>query len=178
MYKRQGKYRNETRAKPDGRPISGSGNKDKERHPPSLRVSQPATEWERNGNRSDFQAEDRRRPWHAGDSGSARDGYGDDLGNWRGDTGYFVHVGGISFSTTFTTLAKRFAAFGDVNGFKVIFNNVTCRSADIRGGDVGGSGGDRSNRHDRRGGAKEEASKAAVVTASTCLLYTSPSPRD
>lgn len=169
------KYRDETRAKPDGRPPAGSGDKDKERHPPSLRVSQPPTEWERNGKRSDFQAEGERRPWQGGGGDGARDGVfgGDSAGGRSGDTEYFVHVGGISFSTTFTTLAKRFAAFGDVNGFKVIFNNVTCRSADISGGD----GADRSNRHDRRpegrGGAKEEVSKAAVVTASTGFAFIS-----
>ncbi|CAM9994652.1 unnamed protein product, partial [Laminaria digitata] len=154
----KGKYRDEPRGKPDGRSLAGSGNKDKERHPPSLRGSQTPTEWERNGKRPDLQAEEGRRPWSSGDGAGSRDGgYGGDSGS-RGDTGYFVHVGGISFSTTFTTLAKRFAAFGDVNGFKVIFNNVTCRSADISGGG---------------GGAKEEASKAAVVTASTGFAFIS-----
>lgn len=71
------------------------------------------------------------------------------------DSGYFVHVGGLSFSTTFTTLAKRFAAFGDVNGFKVIFNKVSCSAAGT------------SNRK----GSKEE--KAAVVTASSGFAFIS-----
>lgn len=72
------------------------------------------------------------------------------------DSGFYVHVGGISFSTTFTALAKRFAAFGDVTGFKVIFNNVTCRSAQSS------AGGHRG---------QDEASKAAVVTASTGFAF-------
>lgn len=71
------------------------------------------------------------------------------------DTGFYVHVGGLSFSTTFTTLAKRFAAFGDVNGFKVIFNKVSCSAA--------GAG--------NRKGSKEE--KAAVVTASSGFAFIS-----
>lgn len=80
------------------------------------------------------------------------------LNTWESstaDTGYFVHVGGLSFSTTFTTLAKRFAAFGDVNGFKVIFNKVSCSTAGT------------SNRK----GSKEE--KAAVVTASSGFAFIS-----
>lgn len=70
------------------------------------------------------------------------------------DTGFYVHVGGLSFSTTFTTLAKRFAAFGDVSGFKVIFNKVSCTA---------GTG--------NRKGSKEE--KAAVVTASSGFAFIS-----
>lgn len=44
------------------------------------------------------------------------------------DTGWHVFVKGISISTTFTDLAQRFAAFGDVNGLKAIFNQVACRT--------------------------------------------------
>lgn len=77
------------------------------------------------------------------------------------DTGFYVHVGGVSFSTTFTTLAKRFAAFGDVNGFKVIFNKVSCRT----GGSGGGGGGG--------GKTREDAIKPAVVTASTGFAFIS-----
>lgn len=73
------------------------------------------------------------------------------------DCGYYVHVGGLSFNTTLTTLAKRFAAFGDVSGFKIIFNKVSCRAAET------------SNRR----GAKEEAAKAAVVTASSGFAFIS-----
>ena len=81
------------------------------------------------------------------------------------DTGFFVHVGGLSFSTSFTTLAKRFGAFGDVNGFKVIFNKVSCRAA----GDSTAAGGAA-----RRGSREEAASaKAAVVTASAGFAFIS-----
>lgn len=44
------------------------------------------------------------------------------------DVGWHVFVKGISISTTFTDLAKRFAAFGDVNGLKAVFNQVTCKT--------------------------------------------------
>ena len=177
----KGKYRDEIRAKGDGRPLSAGGSKDKKRHPASTLDSEAPTSWERNGKRADLNAEDESRAWHAGaggDADSSRDG-GHNTANFKsrdmgsGDTGYFVHVGGISFSTTFTTLAKRFAAFGDVNGFKVIFNQVTCRSADTDGG---GSGGDRGHKSARRyegRGAKDEANKAAVVTASTGFAFIS-----
>ncbi|CAN0182852.1 unnamed protein product [Ectocarpus sp. 12 AP-2014] len=71
--------------------------------------------------------------------------------------GFYVHVGGLSFSTTFTTLAKRFAAFGDVNGFKVIFNKVSCSAEETS----------------KRKGSKEEVTKAAVVTASSGFAFIS-----
>lgn len=73
----------------------------------------------------------------------------DGMNQWENnsiESGHFVHVGGVSFSTTFTALAKRFAAFGDVNGFKVVFNKVSCRTG---------------------------ANKAAVVTASTGFAFIS-----
>lgn len=73
------------------------------------------------------------------------------------DSGWYVHVGGISFSTTFTDLAKRFAAFGDVNGFKVIFNNVTCRT----------------QREDKANKSKDGCEAPAVVLASTGFAFIS-----
>lgn len=44
------------------------------------------------------------------------------------DVGWHVFVKGISVSTTFTDLAKRFAAFGDVSGLKAVFNQITCKT--------------------------------------------------
>ncbi|CAN0075414.1 unnamed protein product, partial [Hapterophycus canaliculatus] len=90
----------------------------------------------------------------SGGTGSPRE---NPWGSSTADSGYYVHVGGLSFSTTLTTLAKRFAAFGDVNGFKIIFNKVSCRVAETS---------------DRRG-SKEEAAKAAVVTASSGFAFIS-----
>ncbi|CAM9124634.1 unnamed protein product [Scytosiphon promiscuus] len=94
------------------------------------------------------------RPGGGGGAGSPREN------PWESstaDSGYYVHVGGLSFSTTFTTLAKRFAAFGDVTGFKAIFNKVSCRTAETSG----------------RRGSKEEAAKAAVLTASSGFAFIS-----
>lgn len=81
------------------------------------------------------------------------------------ETGWYVRVDGISFSTTFTTLAKHFAAFGDVNGFKVVFNNVTCCAADDSGEGIGGRNRDRPS--------KKDPTKAAIVTASTGFAFIS-----
>lgn len=120
--------------------------------------------WER-GNKQGHppEGEDRRR------QGSREPALGSTLQKkWEhssAETGWYVHVDGISFSTTFTTLAKRFAAFGDVNGFKVVFNNVTCRAADDSG--EGGGSGNR----DRP--SKKDPTKAAIVTASTGFAFIS-----
>ena len=92
-----------------------------------------------------------------GDGGSPRGGGAFPYEHSTADTGYYVHVGGLSFSTTFTTLAKRFAAFGDVNGFKVIFNKVSCSAAETS----------------KRRGSKDEPAKAAVVTASSGFAFVS-----
>eukprot|EP00752_Nemacystus_decipiens_P004135 g3784.t1 len=94
-----------------------------------------------------------------GDGGSPRGGGGGrpPYEHSTADTGFFVHVAGLSFSTTFTTLAKRFAAFGDVNGFKVIFNKVSCSAA----------------KTGKRRGSKDETAKAAVVTASSGFAFIS-----
>lgn len=101
----------------------------------------------------DTRNDSRTRPSSSG-AGSPREG---PWASSTADSGYYVHVGGLSFSTTFTTLAKRFAAFGDVTGFKVVFNKVSCRAADTS---------------DRRG-SKEETAKAAVVTASSGFAFIS-----
>lgn len=120
--------------------------------------------WER-GNKQGHppEGEDRRR------QGSREPALASSLQkNWEhssAETGWYVHVDGISFSTTFTTLAKHFAAFGDVNGFKVVFNNVTCRTADDSGEGIGGGHRDRPS--------KKDPTKAAIVTASTGFAFIS-----
>ena len=150
--------RDEHRPRRDSR--SRTSNSSRER---DTVASRPEKIWERGNRQGPLQDEGHtRRPGDV--DGSREAALGPSLHkNWdqsSADTGWYVHVGGISFSTTFTALAKRFAAFGDVNGFKVIFNNVTCRAADD---------GDRGHDH----ASKKDLSKAAVVTASTGFAFIS-----
>lgn len=166
----RGKHRDEDRAmKRDSRDRTTHDARDRDQDTAKPTTSRPPSTRERSKNRADTTAQNDRLSPRADDVGSPRDGAGSTAfqkhwENSTADTGYYVHVGGVSFTTTFTTLAKRFAAFGDVNGFKVIFNNVTCRSA---------ASAKMPERRQDGGAVKEEASKAAVVTASTGFAFIS-----
>lgn len=157
------KQREENRLRRDSR-VLPSKTLTRERDTLATRTGGKSATWSAT-KRAEIAAEDERRARRvAADASAARDiAIGGSLSkNWEtstADTGCYVHVGGVSFSTTFTTLAKRFGAFGDVNGFKVIFNNVTCRSQTSESG-----GSSRK---------KEEAIKPAVVTASTGFAFIS-----